>query len=67
MHALESSLVFSKTRNVVLVDTDQTSSPTGSVVAKEEVDALQNQPSTYSTRQELALAADFGPVHRAYR
>ncbi|MFJ4653193.1 alpha/beta fold hydrolase [Nocardia sp. NPDC088792] len=56
----------------VLVDADLpeffTESETAKIVAANEsqIAALQAQPSTRETRQLLAEAADYGPVHLAY-
>lgn len=56
----------------VLVDANLpeffTDSETAAIVAANEsqIAALQAQPSTRETRQLLAEAADYGPVHRAY-
>ncbi|MFI1920051.1 alpha/beta fold hydrolase [Nocardia sp. NPDC020380] len=56
----------------VLVDANLpeffTKSETAKIVAanQSQITALQAQPSTRETRQLLAQAADFGPVHLAY-
>ena len=36
-------------------------------VNQAQVDELKKQPSTKQTRQLLAVAADYGEMHRAYR
>lgn len=56
----------------VLVDASLPNLYTDSVVAKqvkamkETVEEIKKQPSTKATRQLIALAADYGPVQRAY-
>lgn len=56
----------------VLVDASLPNFYTDSMVSKliaaneQLVAELQKQPSTRATRQLLAVAADYGPVHRAY-